>query len=199
MNINFINRKDRIIASAIEIINEAGLASLTTKTLAMKENMSESLLYRYFGGIDEVLVEVVDTYTKFDKAMFATIEAKPISHFDKAIELMRTLATYYAGYREMGAIVLNYEGLLHNVNTRDTIANCMEMRTEFLRKEFQAAIDDKEIVDTFTATELAHIFLGSLERDLLSRRIHNNNRSHEQVATELLDKLVFMLRLKQDT
>ena len=50
MNSNFVNRKDRIIASAIEIISESGLSSLNTKTLAMKENMSESLLYRYFGG-----------------------------------------------------------------------------------------------------------------------------------------------------
>ena len=73
MNNNFVNRKDRIIASAIEIISEAGLSSLNTKTLAMKENMSESLLYRYFGGIEEVLVEVIDTYTKFDKGMLATI------------------------------------------------------------------------------------------------------------------------------
>ena len=44
MNNNFVNRKDRIVASAIEIISESGLASLTTKTLAMNENMSESLL-----------------------------------------------------------------------------------------------------------------------------------------------------------
>ena len=56
MTNSFVSRKDRIIASAIEIISEAGLTSLTTKTLAMKENMSESFLYRYFGGIDEVLV-----------------------------------------------------------------------------------------------------------------------------------------------
>ena len=194
MNNSFINRKDRIIASAIEIINEAGLASLTTKTLAMKENMSESLLYRYFGGIDEVLVEVVDTYTKFDKAMLATIEAKPISHFDKALELLRTLSTYYAGYEEMAAIVLNYEELLHNVNTRETIARCLEMRTGFLRRELQAALDDNEIINTFTAEELACILLGTMERDLLNRRIQNESRSHEQMATSILDKLDVMLR-----
>ncbi|MBD8973507.1 MAG: TetR family transcriptional regulator, partial [Clostridiales bacterium] len=90
MNNNFVNRKDRIIASAIEIISEAGLSSLNTKSLAMKENMSESLLYRYFGGIEEVLVEVIETYTKFDKSMLATIDAKNISHFDKVLELLRT-------------------------------------------------------------------------------------------------------------
>ena len=123
MNNNFVNRKDRIIASAIEIISEAGLSSLNTKSLAMKENMSESLLYRYFGGIEEVLVEVIETYTKFDKSMLATIDAKNISHFDKVLELLRTLGTYYAGYQEMSAIVLNYEELLHNVNTREAIAH----------------------------------------------------------------------------
>lgn len=196
MNNSFINRKDRIIASAIEIINEAGLASLTTKTLAMKENMSESLLYRYFGGIDEVLVEVVDTYTKFDKAMLATIEAKPISHFEKVREMFRTLSTYYAGYVDMAAIVLNYEELLHNVNTRETIARCIEARTGFVRKELQAAIDDKEIVDVFTAEELACIFFGTMERDLLNRRIENDSRSHEQVAMSMLDKLESILRNK---
>lgn len=34
MNNNFVDRKDSIIASAIEIISESGMDSLTTKTLA---------------------------------------------------------------------------------------------------------------------------------------------------------------------
>lgn len=196
MSNSFINRKDRIIASAIEIINEAGLASLTTKTLAMKENMSESLLYRYFGGIDEVLVEVVDTYTKFDKAMLATIEAKSILHFDKVLELFRTLSTYYAGYSDMAAIVLNYEELLHNVNTRETIAQCIKIRTEFVRKELQLAIEHGEIIDCFSAEELACMFFGTMERDLLNRRIENEDLSHDKVALSILDKLDVLLRKK---
>ena len=57
MGDSFVSRKDRIIASAIEIISESGLSALTTKNLALKENMSEALMYKYFGGIDEVLVE----------------------------------------------------------------------------------------------------------------------------------------------
>ncbi|MBE5943029.1 MAG: TetR/AcrR family transcriptional regulator [Lachnospiraceae bacterium] len=196
MSNSFINRKDRIIASAIEIINEAGLASLTTKTLAMKENMSESLLYRYFGGIDEVLVEVVDTYTKFDKAMLATIEAKSILHFDKVLELFRTLSTYYAGYSDMAAIVLNYEELLHNVNTRETIAQCIKIRTEFVRKELQLAMEQGEIIDCFSAEELACMFFGTMERDLLNRRIENEDLSHDKAALSILDKLDVLLRKK---
>ena len=62
MGDSFVSRKDRIISSAIEIISESGLSALTTKNLALKENMSETLLYKYFGGINEVLIEVVETY-----------------------------------------------------------------------------------------------------------------------------------------
>lgn len=196
MNNSFINRKDRIVASAIEIINEAGLSSLTTKTLAMKENMSESLLYRYFGGIEEVLVEVVDIYTRFDSAIFSTIETKSISHFEKVLEFFTTLSTYYAGYKAMSSIILNYEGLLHNVNTRDRIARCIKERTEFVRKEIQLAIDENEITDAFTAEELTCMMFGTMERDLLNRRIVNECKSHEKVAVSILDKLDVLLRRK---
>ena len=199
MNNNFVNRKDRIIASALEIISEAGLASLTTKTLAMKENMSESLLYRYFGGIEEVLVEVVDNFTKFDNSIIATIEAKDISHLDKVLELLKTFSTYYSGYKEIAAVVLNYEEFLHNVNTREMIATCIAVRTNFIRKEIEAAIKEREIVDIFTPEELANIFMGSLDRDLLNRRIQNDNKTHIQVVTSIVDKLADMLRIREDS
>lgn len=199
MNNNFVNRKDRIIASAIEIISEAGLASLTTKNLAMKENMSESLLYRYFGGIEEVLVEVIDTFTKFDHGMIATVEAKEIPHFERVLELLGTLSTYYEGYCEMAAIVLNYEEFLHNVNTREAVAECIKMRTNFVRKELKAAMEEGEIIDVFTPEELSNLLLGSLNRDLLNRRIQNDSKTHSQVAMATLNKLVSLIRIKKDS
>lgn len=199
MNTNFVNRKDRIVASAIEIISEMGLASLTTKTLAMKENMSESLLYRYFGGIEEVLVEVINTFTKFDSSIVATIEAKDISHFDKVLEFIKTFSIYYNGYKELAAIILNYEEFLHNVNTREAIAGSIEMRSGFLKKEFEAAIREKEIIDTFTPEELTNIFMGGLDRDLLNRRIQYGNKSHNQYAQSMIDKMADLIRIKPDS
>lgn len=198
MDNNFVNRKDRIIASAIEIISEAGLMSLTTKNLAMKENMSESLLYRYFGGVDEVLVEVVKAFTKFDDGMIATVEAKNISHLDKVLEWLRTLSLYYESYKEMSALVLNYEELLHNVHTREIMAECIAKRVGFVRREFRAAIKANEIIDTFTPDELCNIFMGSLYKDLMNRRIHYDSMSHDQVALNMLEKMANMLRVKPE-
>lgn len=196
MSNSFVNRKDRIIASAIEIISDAGVTSLTTKTLAMRENMSESLLYRYFGGIEEVLEEVIATFLKFDKGMFATIQAKDISHLDKVLELLKMYGTYYAGYKELGAIILNYEVFLHNVNTREAIAECIAKRNQFMIEEFAAAIEEGEIIDTFSPEELADIFLGSADRDLLNRRIRNDDKPHEEFVQSIFEKIAQQIRIK---
>ena len=197
MDNNFINRKDRIIASAIEIISESGLESLNTKTLAMKENMSESLLYRYFGSIDEVLVEVVETHSKFDPGMLATVEAKDISHIEKVVEFLRLLASYYANYQDMAAIVLNYESFLHNVNTRDKMTECATTRYNFLRKEFEASIADGEISDVFTPDELCLMVTGTILRDTLNRRMSINPLSSEQLMENWLRKLLDLIVIKK--
>lgn len=191
---NFVNRKDRIIASAIEIISEAGVASLTTKNLAMKENMSEELLYRYFGDMEEVLVEVIGIFTKYDKRIIATIEGKDITHFEKAVELVHTLSVNYTGYPELASIALNYEVFLHNVNTRDMMTDCLVRRRSFILDEFQKAIDEEEIKDVFTSEELTDMVLGTLNRDLLNRRLKNDNKSHEQFSSNWLSKLSDLLK-----
>lgn len=191
---NFVNRKDRIIASAIEIISEAGVASLTTKNLAMKENMSEELLYRYFGDMEEVLVEVIGIFTKYDKRIIATIEGKDITHFEKAVELIHTLSVNYTGYPELASIALNYEVFLHNVNTRDMMTDCLVRRRGFILDEFQKAIDEEEIKDVFTSEELTDMVLGTLNRDLLNRRLKNDTKSHEQVSNNWLSKLSELLK-----
>ena len=118
MSDSFISRKDRIIASAIEIISESGLASLSTKSLAMKENMSETLIYKYFGGINEVLIEVVEYFARFDRSIIRTVQGKDVSNVEKIHEFFDTYAIYYDNYIEISAIVLNYEELLHNTGTR---------------------------------------------------------------------------------
>ena len=148
MTDSFVSRKDRIIASAIEIISDSGLSALTTKNLAQKENMSEALMYKYFGGIDEVLVEVVDYFSKFDERIRHTVKGKDGSNIDKLRNYFEAYATYYDNYYAISTLMLQYEELLHNIDTRDKIAWCITERLGFLSDLFKQAIDNNEIIDT---------------------------------------------------
>lgn len=184
---SFVSRKDRIIASAIDIISELGLSALTTKNLALRENMSEALLYKYFGGIDEVLVEVVHYYSKYDESIRHTVGSKDISNTDKLTEYVMTYATYYDNYYAMATLMLQYEELLHNVETRDHIAWCIMERRKFVLALFQGAIDNKEIKDVFSADELADTLQGIIMAKVLSRRISYHKHTFKQ---ELIANLV---------
>lgn len=108
---SFVSRKDRIIASAIEIISESGLSALTTNNLASRENIAEETLYKYFGGVDDVLVEVVDFYSRFDKSIQSTIRSKESTYIQKIEDYLDAYATYYDNYYAISTLMLQYEEL----------------------------------------------------------------------------------------
>jgi len=190
---SFISRKDRIISSAIEIISDSGLSALTTHNLALKENMSEGLLYKYFSSINEVLVEVVEFYSKFDNNIRQTIKVKEVSNVQKIKDYMDTYITYYDNYYALATLMLQYEELLHNVDTRDKISWCLSERISFIEMLFKMAIDEKEIIDTFTPEELANNVVGILMAHVLSRRIKYHKKSFKQEFVTNIDKLFDLL------
>ena len=195
MSDNFISRKDRIIASAIEIISDSGLSALTTRNLALKENMSEALLYKYFGGINEVLVEVVDYYSRFDKGIRHTIKAKDGTNIQKLIDYFEAYATYYDNYYAISTLMLQYEELLHNIDTRDKISWCITERVTFLEDLFRDAIESKEIIDKFTAEELAMNVTGLVMSHILSRRITYHKKTFKQEIMSNLQKWFDLIKI----
>lgn len=194
MSDSFISRKDRIIASAIEIISESGLTSLSTKTLAMKENMSEALIYKYFGGINEVLIEVVEYFVRFDKVIIKTVQGKDVSNVEKIHEFFETYAIYYDNYMEIASIVLNYEELLHNVGTREIISTCIEERNRFLLQLIGNAIEAGEINRTFTAMELKCILMGIIRCQLMDRRTTYHSETLKSEVMESVDKILMLVK-----
>lgn len=197
MGDSFVSRKDRIISSAIEIISESGLSALTTKNLALKENMSETLLYKYFGGINEVLIEVVETYSKFDKSIRQTVLAKDASYVEKLMDYLEAYATYYDNYYAISTLMLQYEELLHIVETRERIAWCITERLTFLEGLFQHAIDAGEISDVFPAAVLANNVTGMAMCHILERRISYHKKSFKEEYMDNIRKWRGLLQIKK--
>ena len=180
---SFVSGKDRIIASAIEIISESGLSALTTNNLAARENIAEETLYKYFGGVDDVLVEVVDFYSRFDKSIQSTIRSK------------EGYVTYYDNYYAISTLMLQYEELLHNMYTRDKIAECITERLKYIEELFQSAIDNHEITDTFSAWELANNVTGIIMSHTLSRRIVYHKKSFKTELMENIHKWLMIIKV----
>lgn len=191
---NFVSRKDRIIASAIEIISDSGLSALTTRNLAIKENMSEALLYKYFGGINEVLIEVVDYYTRFDNQIKQTFKSRDGANIQKLRDYLDAYATYYDNYYAISTLMLQYEELLHNIDVREKIAWCITERQQFIADLFENAIHENEIIDLFTPEQLATNLTGVVMSHILNRRIVYHKKTFRQDLMGNIDKWFELLK-----
>lgn len=196
MEKNYIDKRDRIISTAIQIISARGMSSLTIKNIAAREHMPEEAIYRYFTGIDEILLEILKVNTKFDDSMISTVESRYTSHLDRAVEFIKLLVAFYSGYPEMAAVSLHYEELLHNVNIRDYVTGFIVKRKEYLCSEFTKAIEENEIVNTFQPDELFNIYLGSVLTEALSRRIIDVEKSYEEHLYSVINKFTNVIRIK---
>ena len=195
MEDSYISNRDKIVASAIELIGDLGLHALTPKNLARKQNISDTLIYKYFGGIDEVLIAVVNEYAAFDINIQRTVDHLDGSYIDKIRYYADTYATYYDNYIGMGAIMLHYEELLHMSETREIISECMLKRNDFVCSLFQGAIENKEIRPVFTPKELTLVFNGLFTEGLLECRNQYSRKSFRVEMKEMIGHLEKILRL----
>lgn len=158
----FPQRKDKIVLAALEIVNEFGMQGLTTKSLAKRQNMSESLLYKHFASLDDVLIAVVEYFARFDLMIINSLHNKGWSARDKIIEYIRSFVELYENYPPLVAIILNYETLMNYEHTRDKAIMLIEGRTTFIRSIVTEGQKDKTISNYYEPQELTDIIAGSV-------------------------------------
>lgn len=190
MTESFFSTRDRIVSTAIEIISDSGLSQLTTKTVSAKANISEPLLYKYYGDMNELLVDVVDYYFRFDSTVEKTVRAKKGRYIDKIMTYVETYATYYDSYVELSTLMLQFEELLHNPYTREKVEGGMNNRRNFLITLFDGAIDKGEINIGLTSKQLADSVMGYFLMDSFNRRITYTSWTYKKCICEFTKNLL---------
>lgn len=163
----FPTRKDSIILAAIDIIGESGIQGLSTKEIASKQEISESLLYKHFKSLDEVLVAVIDYFSRFDVMIINTVMKRDITCREKIIEYAKSFVELYESYPALAAIILNYETLMHYDHTRNKVINIIKSRTDFVSRVIEMGQSTGEIESYYTPQELTDIIKGTIRSMIL--------------------------------
>ena len=177
MTDDFISARDRIVSASIDIVSDAGLASLTIKNISMRTNIREDMLYKYYSNTDEILIDIVNGFFRFDNAMMKTASSRNVSYVEKILLFNDALISYYDSYYSVSAIMLQYEELLHNISTREIVETGYNNRRQFLVDLFDGAIKANEIRKGYTAESLADLLLGIIHICTFNRRVMNRKRS----------------------
>ncbi len=193
MTEDFVSMKDKIILAAIELISDGGLASVATKNVARRVNIDESMLYKFYGNMDDLIKDSCKAYFHFDEALFRSAASKPGTRLDKIRYFFEAYATYYDNYYALSTIALHFEELLHNPETRDCVIEGINRRREFLAGLFQEAIYNHEIRSGMDGGQLADVCLGYFSRTCLNRRIGIKNGSFKSEIIKMEDAFFRLL------
>jgi AcrR family transcriptional regulator len=93
MRKTLITRREQIIISTVDLINEMGIKELSIKEIAKRENVTEASLYKHFESKEEILLGVLDYYEKYDRYIHNTLNSNAQSAKENTLTYFKLYAT----------------------------------------------------------------------------------------------------------
>jgi AcrR family transcriptional regulator len=170
---SYIKRKERVILTAIDIISELGFQGLTTKEICKRQQISEGTLYKHFRSKDEIILGVLDYFSKFDKSIKETTEFNCFSGKESIMFFYKMVSEYYENYPSISAICNNYETLHHESNIAEKAKEIFQTRARLIKSYVEMDKKSGQIRSDIHSEQLAYIIQGGVREIILKWRMCN--------------------------
>ncbi|MCX7708974.1 MAG: TetR/AcrR family transcriptional regulator [Clostridia bacterium] len=156
-----LNRRESLILTAIEIINELGVQGLSVREVAKRQSMSNAAIFNHFKTKSDLVHAVLDHYSQYDSAIIQSIRLKGLKSKDAIKYYVDSFYTYYENYPAITAIVQSYEVLRCEPEFSEKVKKLFFSRSTDINQmveEAQASgqlrsdIDSECITDTILGT-----------------------------------------------
>ncbi len=145
--VTLLHRKDRIIITAIEVINEMGVQSLSTKRIASCEGIAESTVFKHFSNKNEILLGVLHYYQKYDHDLIRSVKVMGITGLAGVRYLISNYLSYYENYHAITAITQGLEEMRYTADLKDIVDAIIFQRQQALADLIQEARENGEVAD----------------------------------------------------
>ncbi|MDU2063253.1 MAG: TetR/AcrR family transcriptional regulator [Sporomusaceae bacterium] len=187
---SFLHRKERVILSAIEIIDELGIQGLSTRAIATRQGISEGTLFRHFKSKNEIILAVLDHFSQYDADIFQSVRLKGLRTKEAITFLIDSYAIYYENYPAITALTQIYGVLSSEPEFEDKVHNILFSRQNFLTEVIERGQKLGEIKEDLDSAILADIIWGAFSSICLSWRMNDRNFSLREKILTALDMLL---------
>lgn len=167
-----INRRESLVLTAIDIINELGIQGLSTREVAKRQNMSNAAIFSHFKSKNELIEAVLDYYIKYDPAILQAINSNNLNPIQAIIYYIDSFATYYENYPAITSIMQIYDFFQSDPFFSDKVKNIFFSRTEHIRKMAVRAQSEKLLKNNIDASVLSNIIIGTFGHICLEWRMN---------------------------
>ncbi|HWT75053.1 MAG TPA: TetR/AcrR family transcriptional regulator [Mobilitalea sp.] len=189
MGINLLHRKERLILTTIDIIDELGIQKLTTREIAKRQGVSEATIFRHFENKNELLLAVLDYFTQFDADMLQTTKLRNFKPLEALQYLITSYAEYYENYPAITSILQLFDVLRYEPDLSEKVIKIQTDRTAMFSHLVKEAMNAGEISKEVDCDTMAVMILGLFRELCFNWKISNCSfslKERSQVALKML-------------
>lgn len=196
MGISILHRKEQLVLTAIDIIDELGIQKLTTREIAKRQDISEATLFRHFKNKNELLVAVLDYFIQFDADIFQSSKLHNMRPTEALIYLITSLIGYYENYPAITSILQISAVLLYEDGLSEKIKEIQEKRTSAISQLLEEAKTAGELRKDIDSTMIAVMISGFFREMCFNWKIQNCGFSLKEKMQTTLEMLLMALKDK---
>lgn len=173
----YLNRKESIVMTTIEIIDELGIQGLSTREIAKRQEISEGTLFKHFKSKNEIILTVLDKFSQFDDEIIRSIALKQLDPRESIIYFLTSYLEYYENYSAITCILYMDDILRSNCEVEKKIREIFDKRSNYLKKLIEDAKKAGEIRTYIDSENLVDLIMGFCKNVILRWRINHCNFS----------------------
>lgn len=190
MEMSLLHRREGIIISTIEALNEVGLQNLSTKIIAKKEGVSEGTLFRHFKNKTEIMLAVLEHFGQYDDAIIQGSINRKLNPIETIRYLMNEYSEYYGNYPAITAIVQLYDCLMYDDEMSNKLRTILIKRVNFIVHTIKEAQKQGLIKPDVDSEHLADLITGGSRDICLKWRMNDYKFSLKDRTISMVDMLL---------
>lgn len=166
-----LHRKDAIVLTTIQIIDESGLLGLSTREIARRVGISEGTIFKHYKSKNEIILSVLDYFSKFDDDIIKTITLRKMSPRAAILFFISSYAEYYENYPAITALIESYNELSNNVEIAPKVKAIYYKRLKAIQNIIKKAQESGVIEPKVNCESLSDIIEGLFKSICLRWRL----------------------------
>lgn len=185
-----IGRKDRILISAIELLEQEGVSGVTTKNLARLQGVTEPALYRQFNSKQDILMSIVEEYGMYDQKIMNTIKESSLKGKDAILFYLKRYCELFQNYSELTTVMFSMDLYQYNEDTKVYMSNLLRERLNFLEVVIFESDELLKNKQGLNPLELSSVINGLIFSTVYEWRILQKTFDLEERLTSVFNKLL---------
>lgn len=189
-------KKESIILTTIDLINELGIQAVSTREIAKRQGISQSAVFQYFPKKDDLILAVLEQFSRYDLDIFSTAKTKNKKTGEAIKFLIESYSIYYENYPEITSVMQAFDVYRNTPLIGEKVNKIFFNRIECIRTILELSRDEGFLDENVDCCVLADMVYFTCRGVCLKWRLQNFNFSLKKEVFKVIDLLLNKLKPK---